>query len=147
MKRSKITPRMLELMSPEDQAKYRDNFAVRLAEANRQINAPGPDPLERVEHRMFISWLSLHGFECYRHARTDKRTTEPCGVPDFSVYDRVRLDEERTPITPALLIEFKRPGRKLELIQELWASHCRGVVHVVHGAQEAIQLVTKYFGL
>jgi hypothetical protein len=143
MKITKLTAEMIRLMSPEDQAHY-DREIKLITPPKPEVVNKYVNKLEKDEHSEFMGWLAIHGYQCYHHSRTDRRTREPIGLPDFAVYQKWRPETERAAVTKCLLIEFKAPANQQSEIQLLWASHCGGIVHVVHSAAEAIKLVKIY---
>jgi hypothetical protein len=93
--------------------------------------------LERKEHHKFLAHLERYEF-AYIHSRTDKRTRQNLGVPDFLIGCRI-----------GLAIEFKRRGGRLSPEQEEWRTMHEargGIYHVVETYQEALDIL-KAFGL
>ena len=81
----------------------------------------------------------------YVRSRTDKRTTQQKGVPDFlmGIYDR---NQERS---VALAWECKVEGRKLSEDQEKWKTNaCRGNnawhYYTIHNFTEACHSLDNY---
>src|ERR1700746_1167073 len=80
-----ITPnnRMLELMRSEDRPKGRAGMTA--AEGHERLIRR----LERDEQALLVNWLSLReadGVLVYDWSRTDRRTTNRKGIPDFRIY-------------------------------------------------------------
>jgi hypothetical protein len=74
---------MLELMQPEDRPKGRGGMTA--AEGHERLVRK----LERDEQNTLVSWLSLReadGVLVYDWSRTDRRTTNRKGMPDFRIY-------------------------------------------------------------
>lgn len=87
--------------------------------------------LERDDHKRFLSYLERQEF-AYDHSRTDKRTTNKVGTPDF--------------IIPCykLAIEFKRPGGCLTRAQETWRYRHEvrgGIYRIAYSYPEAVSII------
>jgi hypothetical protein len=88
--------------------------------------------LEREEHKKFLGYLDRNEF-AYHHARTDRRTTDNLGVPDFIIGCRI-----------GLAIEFKRRGGKLTSEQEVWRARHEargGVYKIVCSYAQAVAIL------
>jgi hypothetical protein len=93
--------------------------------------------LERKEHNKFIGHLKRERY-AHSHSRTDRRTTQNLGVPDFLIGCRI-----------GLAIEFKRRGGRLSREQEEWRTMHEargGIYHVVETYQQALDIL-KAMGL
>jgi hypothetical protein len=137
VKRSEITEKLIDLMSPEDQRLFRP--AVHQDDLTAPPYQPPPRSqvdLERVQQREFASWLTLEGYPFCWH-RTDKKSTGTLGCPDFAV--------GVCGIT--MWIEFKRPGYRLSPDQEKFKEKLERQkidYHLVYSADEAIKLIAAY---
>lgn len=79
---------------------------------------------EKELHRQIEQWLRMKGVRCIVHSRTDRKTTQAKGVPDFLFVAFAR----------PYAIEVKVGANKLTAEQERWLSdsvmdgwHCRVV--------------------
>lgn len=148
LKKAEVTPAIAKLMSEADKARYAPDVARTVANNGLILarEATKLNSLEREEHRIFSHWLSLHGYRAYAHSRTDKKTRQNSGVPDYQVF-RKPTGPNPTEVAECILIDFKQPGKRLSEEQEHWARHASGKVHVLNTALEAIDLVIRLFGL
>lgn len=74
----------------------------------------------------------------YIHSRTDKRTTNERGVPDFFI---------ALPNTKGMFVECKRPGEKLTADQLRWYAELKKLgwtVHIVTNLQAFLDAVGLY---
>jgi len=120
-----ITDNILRLMDPRDRPKGNAGRTFAQCEAGRL------ERLEREEHKKFLGYLERNLF-AYHHARTDRRTTDNLGVPDFLIGCRI-----------GLAIEFKRRGGRLSPEQEVWRRRHEtrgGIYYVVCSYQEAVAI-------
>jgi hypothetical protein len=88
--------------------------------------------LEREEHAKFQSHLDREDY-AYIHSRTDRRTTQNLGVPDFYIGGRI-----------GLAIEFKRKDGKLSPQQEEWRRRHEarnGIYVIVETYQQALEIL------
>lgn len=105
------------------------------------------EAVQRCEHRLekqqqgiFASWCALHeraGELVYNWSRTDKRSTNRTGLPDFCVWSRGRC----------LFIELKAPGGRLSEEQELFRAllEAQGFTFVIaRNAAGAIEAVKRH---
>ena len=151
IRKEDITPAIAKLMSTSDKARYAPDLLktdVTLTKSGIQIaqEVTRLNRLEREEHNIFSRWLNLHGYKANGHSRTDKKTRQTSGLPDFQVF-RKPTGANPSEISECILIDFKQPGKRLSEEQEFWARHCAGQVHVLNTALEAINLVIRLFGL
>lgn len=148
MKRDKLTPAMLDKMSPEDRKRYDPDYLqedpMPIVKPINKFNAR----LEKDEHVIFQNWLNLHNYP-FIHSRTDKKTSQNLGVPDFIVFKKcVFLNKTpiRSAVAQSLMIEFKVQSNTMSEVQALFASLCEGQVWVFGKAVDAIELVFQQFG-
>jgi hypothetical protein len=131
-----ITPnnRILELMDKRDRPKGRAGMTAQEGR-ERMVRT-----LEREEQRTFAAWLDLReadGVLCYDWSRTDRRTTNRKGVPDFRIYIQGR----------ALLAEMKVGAGKLSADQSamtLKFARSGTEVQLWHSAQEGIEATRDF---
>lgn len=96
--------------------------------------------LERSEQRILVAWLSLQeeaDVLCYDWSRTDRRSTNRKGMPDFRIYKAGRV----------LLGEMKMEGAKLspDQIQMMEKFERSGtVVQIWSGATEGIEAIREW---
>jgi hypothetical protein len=131
-----ITPnnRIIELMQPEDRPKGRAGMTA--TEGHERMVRK----LEREEQNMLVSWLSLReadGVLCYDWSRTDRKTTNRKGMPDFRIY--------RGPY--ALLGEMKiedgrLSGDQVEMVEKFMRAGAE--VQVWSSAAEAIEKIRDW---
>lgn len=91
--------------------------------------------LEREEHNKFKAHLGREEY-AYAHSRTDRRTTQNLGVPDFLIGCRINL-----------ALEFKRKDGKLSPEQEEWRRRYEargGIYHVVETYQQAVAILKTH---
>jgi VRR-NUC domain len=125
-----ITPnnRMLELMDKGDRPRGRAGMTAREGR-ERMVRT-----LEREEQNLFAAWLGLReadGVLCYDWSRTDRRTTNRKGMPDFRIYaqGRALLAEMKvgkgqlSADQSAMIEKFDRSGMRVEL----WHSAAQGI--------------------
>jgi hypothetical protein len=106
-----LTPDQLALLSPAD----RRVVAVAVGHPNAALSseealAKGLRRLERQEQNTLVAWLTLQeeaGKLTFDWSRTDRKTTNRKGMPDFRLYRQGR----------ALLGEMKMDGAKLSVDQ------------------------------
>lgn len=122
---------LLRSMSDADRAKL-GKAGMTTAEAQAKYTVK----LERETHKLISQWLNLNGVT-YVHSRTDKRTTQAKGVPDFIIIANNKC----------LLLEAKREKEKLRPEQLAFKVKCeRGgtAVHVIYDAATAIELIRTF---
>lgn len=131
IKKSMLTPAMVHLMSPEDQARYSPEPRPSFEED------PHPpvvtDKLEREEQRLFASDCLRKGYAVVWHS-TAHRSKASLGCPDFVVGIK----------GVTLWIEFKRAPNKLSEDQRKFKAVLEAQAipyYLVYSAEEAIALV------
>ncbi len=125
-----ITPnnRMLELMRSEDRPKGPAGMTA--AEGHERL----VKKLEREEQMVLVNWLSLReedGALVYDWSRTDRRTTNRKGIPDFRIYAKGRAllgemkveDGRLSPDQVEKIEKFARAGT----VVQLWCSAAEGI--------------------
>lgn len=111
-----------------DPAERRRHMTVTDAQAKYARNA------ERREQNTLVKWLSLHeedGTLCYDWSRTDRKTTNRKGIPDFRIYrnGRALLGEMKmegarlSPDQIEMIEKFERSGTKVQI----WESAAAGI--------------------
>lgn len=93
--------------------------------------------LEKEIHTTLGQWLRLNDF-VFIHSRTDKRSTQEKGVPDFIIMRNNRV----------LCIECKLPSNKLQPDQEAFKAKLErnGMpLHIAYDAETCIELVRTFF--
>jgi hypothetical protein len=137
-----ITPnnRLLELMRPEDRPKGRAGLTA--TEAHERMVRT----LERQEQNTLVSWLSLReadGVLVYDWSRTDRKTTNRKGMPDFRIYrgpyallGEMKIEDGRcSPDQIAMKEKFSRTGAQVQIwcsaadaIEKIrnWLTHGKG---------------------
>jgi hypothetical protein len=129
---------ILRRLSKEDRAQGGKGFATS-AEANANHEARS----EREIHKQIEQWLNLHGI-VYIHSRTDKRTTNAVGLPDFVFVRRCVIAacvERAVPFA----IEIKLPGKEptKEQAETMLDMKANGwTCAVAHSLKEFIEIVT-----
>ena len=113
--------------------------------AGRQSPITRPEVIERAERETGAGGLHEQIMEhCgkqwprwkYRHARTDKKTTEELGTEDFTIF---------LPGNKTLHVECKARNEKPSPEQLIWATELRMLGHTVHfvwSFEEFLALVT-----
>jgi hypothetical protein len=112
--------RMLELMQTEDRPKGRAGMTA--AEGHERLCRR----LERDEQRTLANWLSLREADdvlVFDWSRTDRRTTNRKGMPDFRLYAKgrallgeMKIEDGRLSADQVEMIErFKRSGTQVQL--------------------------------
>lgn len=103
---------------------YEQTKALKSPEVRQRMAAKADAMAEKELHRQIEQWLRMKGVRCIVHSRTDKRTTQAKGVPDFLFVAFAR----------PYAIEVKVGANKLTTEQERWLSdsvmdgwHCRVV--------------------
>lgn len=103
---------------------YEQTRALKSAEVRQKMASKADVVAEKELHRQIEQWLRMRGVRCIVHSRTDKRTTQAKGVPDFLFVAH----------TQPYAIEVKVGTNTLTSEQELWLSdaaldgwHCRVV--------------------
>jgi hypothetical protein len=129
--------RILELMDKKDRPPGRAGMTA--AEGHERLVRR----LERDEQQTLVSWLSLReddGVLVYDWSRTDRRTTNRKGMPDFRLYAQSR----------ALLGEMKvedgrLSGDQIEMMEKF--SRAGTQVQLWHSAAEAIEAIRDWLTL
>jgi hypothetical protein len=117
-------------MSPEDRQAIRQPSAEEAQEKWRRR-------LERDEQRILVSWLTLQeeaSLLVFDWSRTDRRTTNRKGIPDFRIFlgGRVLFGEMKLPggkLSPdqvEMAEKFSRTGCGVEV----WASAQEGIARI-----------------
>jgi hypothetical protein len=125
-----LTKEQLERMAPED----RQVVATAVGHPNAGLTteealAKGLRRLERQEQNTLVSWLSLQeeaGKLTFDWSRTDRRTTNRKGMPDFRIYrdgraflGEMKMDGARlSPDQIEMREKFLRSGTEVQL----WSS-------------------------
>jgi VRR-NUC domain-containing protein len=125
-----ITPndRILKLMRKEDRPKGRAGMTA--AEGHERMVRR----LERDEQNTLVSWLSLReadGVLVYDWSRTDRKTTNRKGMPDFRIYrgerallGEMKIEEGRlSPDQVEMIEKFGRAGTEVQI----WRSAKEGI--------------------
>jgi hypothetical protein len=131
-----ITPnnRILELMRKEDRPSGRAGMTAQEGR-ERMVRT-----LEREEQRTFAAWLGLReadGVLVYDWSRTNRKTTNRKGMPDFRIYAQGR----------ALLAEMKVGAGKLSADQSAMIdkfARSGTQVELWHSAKEAIEATRDF---
>jgi len=124
-----LNNRMLELMDKGDRPRGRAGMTAQEGQ-ERMVRK-----LEREEQNTFATWLGLReadGVLVYDWSRTDRRTTNRKGMPDFRIYAQGR----------ALLAEMKVSMRtysfdQLSMVRKF--QRCGTEVELWYSAAEAIE--------
>lgn len=99
--------------------------------------------LERQEQKILVGWLSLQeeeGTLCFDWSRTDRRTTNRKGMPDFRIYrdgrtllGEMKMEGAKLSIDQQEMIEkFERSGTSVQI----WTSASSGIAAIkewLHG--------------
>lgn len=131
--RMSLTERQRELMAPVD----RKELGIEAPSETRQRMLR---KLEREEQNTLVGWLVLRERDdvlTYDWSRTDRKTTNRKGMPDFRLYAEGR----------ALLGEMKVGGAKLsdeqvEMIEKFGRSGTE--VQIWHSAAQAIEAIREW---
>lgn len=109
-----------------------EQMQVRLGHPPRTL----PPPLEKELHREIMDHCDKQWPRWkYIHSRTDKRTRNEEGVPDFII---------ALPLARTLYVEAKRPGEKPSLAQRNWHAEMAKLGHavfIVHNFPEFLAAV------
>lgn len=84
--------------------------ALKSAEVRQKMAAKADAMAEKELHKQIEQWLRMKGVRCIVHSRTDKKTTQAKGVPDFLFMMRGN----------AFAIEVKIGNNQLTKEQEAW---------------------------
>lgn len=105
---------------------------------------------ERKLHHDIENLLRLKNV-CYFHSRTDRKTTRPKGEPDFllSVLMQKLTKSDPTnvvPVTVAIALEVKLPGKKLspeqeEMFRRMTAFPNGWMCRVVHSVDDVLAIL------
>lgn len=124
-----IPNHILKLMPKEDRPKGVEGFT------KEECSEIACKKLEKDHHNVFSQWLNLNNIP-FVHSRTDRKTTNEPGVPDYIVILKGK----------AICIEFKVNGNKLSEGQEKFIAKLKEngtETHVVSMAADAIEIVKK----
>lgn len=89
---------------------YEQSKALKSPEVRQRMAVKADAIAEKELHRQIEQWLRMKGVRCIVHSRTDKRTTQAKGVPDFLFVMRGN----------AFAIEVKVGNNQLTKEQEAW---------------------------